>query len=60
MEGPGSATIKKCSPSQVPEEGRRETSQKQKPQNYMSTIAEKLALSSPTEVVDPLQYTTNN
>ena len=58
MEGPGSATIKKRSPSQVPRG--RETPPKQKPQNYMQTIAEKLAFSSPTEVVDPLQYTTNN
>ena len=55
MEGPGSAKIKKRSPSQVPRG--REYSPKQKPQNYMKTIAEKLALSSPTEAVDPLQYT---
>ena len=58
MEGPGSATIKKRSPYQVPR--RRETSTKQKPQNYILTIAEKLALSSPNEVVDPLQHTTIN
>ena len=55
MEGSGSTTIKLSSPSQAPR-GRGNLS-KQKPHNYRLTTADKLALSSPTEVIDPLLLT---
>ena len=55
MECPGSATIKESSLSQA-RRGRGNPSEK-KPHNYKETTAEKLALSSSTEVINPLKLT---
>ena len=41
----------------IPSTQRKRKTHQQKPHNYRLTTADKLALSSPTEVIDPLQLT---